>query len=137
MTVQEIVSQTTRRLGSKEGWSDVQFLARQVCLLQNDLNNLASLVRDNSEVEGKTDVEWAIDRAAHTAKMFYDGNCFWYAALVSDTEQTYEALKSAVVDLQITLLAAANAISEITYSNFDVIEAAKEKAKKMGKRGDK
>jgi NTP pyrophosphatase (non-canonical NTP hydrolase) len=132
---QKLVFEATEKRGYREGWNDVQFLARQITKLQEELSELSYLVRDDGFEEDETDLEYCIQRAGRQARSAFDGVWFGYAALRDQTEDTFANLRKEAADCQVVLFNIAAILELITFEPFDLVQAAVEKSKADIKRG--
>ena len=130
----------TEKRGYKSGWSPVQFLARQVCKLQEELGELADLFENMPVADVpifstvNLNLDYIITQTGKKARKAFDRTAAWERVSSIDYEDV-EQTKKELADLQVVLFNAAGAIEDITGQPFDIIQAAVEKAEADIKRG--
>lgn len=126
--IQTEVAKATEARGYREGWSDVQFLARQIAKLQEELTELAFYVRDDNSAIEETNLEWRMIAAANAARAVFHGVWFSFAGLRHENQETFDGLRLEAADCQVVLYNIAATIERITGEKFDLSQAALEKA---------
>ena len=120
---QEVYDAVAAR-GYTEGWTDGQFVARQLCKLTEELDEATLHIHlpDSRLSWGR----WLfhLSNAGISARDEFDNKDRWNDAWISDLE----ALRSELADLQVVLFCAAEALARATGEPFDVVQKAKEKA---------
>ena len=125
------VAEATRRRGYREGWTAVQFAARQVAKLQEELAELALGVHFNAGEA--TGAEADVMIAGGSCKALFDRGDWSQAELSPAFDLDY--LRGEIADLQVVVFNLAAAVAEIAEEPFDVAAAAVRKATKDVKRG--
>lgn len=134
---QDAVCNAVEKRGYREGFSDVQFLARNIAKLMEELGELSELVLDNEDFLGyHTEYQWHILQAAKVSRKYFDDKDYWrQAALVGNGINTIEKIKSEAADCQVVLFNIAGAISRLTGEKYDIARAAAQKSVADVKRG--
>lgn len=117
MTIQQDVYQAVRERGYVDGWTPEQFVARQVCKLQEELSELAGEVRGTS-----MSTHLAMAAAGEVARVDFDDEDGWRD--FSDGMFGYTPRAAAeLADLVVVALVMAEALG------VDVLQAALGKAR--------
>lgn len=132
-SAQQLVAAATEKRGYREGWSDVEFLGRQVCKLMEELGELAhGIVLPQNEDLAFLDYE--MENLGEEARDLFDSQLRWKNNVVFPVDGLYDMRKEAA-DMLVVLFNLAETISRIEGYPFDLVEAAKQKALDDIKRG--
>ena len=115
---QQIVAANVAARGYRDGWTQEQFVARQLAKLQEEVSEAAiSICTINSPKKLR---RWIMEsvRAGIRARYAFDTPELWRNTSVVDPD----ALRSELADMQVVILAAAQAL------DFDVVQAAIDKS---------
>jgi NTP pyrophosphatase (non-canonical NTP hydrolase) len=133
---QDVVAQATEERGYRLGWSDTQFLARQIAKLQEELAELADCMKLEFWGEGdQSPVDFAIEQAGKKARQWFDDRHRWNLVVMKGNESVGERLRSEAADCQVVLFNIAATLERMGEEPYDVVEAAVEKSKADIKRG--
>ncbi len=132
MFVQTEVARAVEERGYRAGWTRVQYLARQVAKLQEELAELVGVVR--CRTTGWLMWEEVARSAGECARVAFDegGEVAWGPAAVAGD---LDAVAEELADLQVVLFCAAETLGELLGTGFDVVEAARLKAAQDVARG--
>lgn len=122
--IQEFVYGCIAARGHADGWTDEQMVARQVVKLGEKLAEAAVSLRPARL--GSWMHDWRRSMARHGILSYevFEVRDAWNGAGVQDAE----ALKGELADMMVVILTAAAALNRVTGGEFDVIQAAMEKA---------
>ena len=119
MSKQDDVYNAVWLRGYMDGWTDEQFLARQVVKLVEEVaESMAHLLT----MPGYFGAE--VRNAGASARWLFDRNEAWEDVALRDVD----GLANELADLQVVLFCAAKALGKMTGTRFDVVEAAVVKA---------
>ncbi|MBK8113228.1 MAG: hypothetical protein IPK44_01265 [Candidatus Accumulibacter sp.] len=111
MNAQEIVAANVAARGYRDGWTAEQFVARQLCKLQEETGEAVGCLTTSKYWAGHSE-----DAGESAAKAFRDRDA-WLAPMVD-----FSKLRSELADVLVVLFAAAQAL------DFDVVQAAIDKS---------
>lgn len=122
MTIQERVAAAVAARGYREGWTAEQFAARQVCKLVEELAELSQVVE--ADTVRSYAYEEDLDQLGIDARKMFDDETAWGWAGVQDIA----AARAELADIQVVVFTLAAALNEIDGEQWDVAQAALDKA---------
>ena len=120
VTIQEQVAQAVAARGYREGWTAEQFLTRQLLKLVEESGEASSWVQDDAAGF------FQALAASFNAKRAFDSGVSY--RMVRDFIPRWREFAKELADIQVVLMCAAQALSEMTGEPFDVAQAALDKA---------
>jgi len=121
---QDVVAEATDARGYREGWTPVQFLARQIAKMGEELGETAH------HISGKPGhLQVSLNRLLNDSSMAFDDPTLWdRVELFNMTGDPVQQIQKELADMQVVLFNMAAAVEEITLERFDIVEAAMDKA---------
>jgi len=127
---QEQVYNAVAERGYTKGYTDEQFAGRQIAKLLEEVAEVAEHLRGGSDL---IPFFVTLSRSAGvSARDAFDNNGYtWSGAYITDPQSMIGEL----VDVQVVLFCAAEALSRMTGNKFDIVDLAKRKAQADVERG--
>lgn len=122
--IQAQVANATEERGYRDGWSDEQFLARQVVKLQEELGELSFPI-----LRMPNNLEMDIVELASLAREAFDNSDWSEVYFDYDEEKNgFEIIRDEAADCLVVLFNIAATIEKLTGTRFDLVEEALQKA---------
>lgn len=130
MNAQQAVYAAVEARGYTAGWSSIQFLARQIAKLTEELAEAYDLIEYDADDPLAFDFDLELGRAGRAARRFFDERTAWDRTEVGpqDVDEFVASMRQELADCQVVLFCAAHALARFDGAPFDVVEEALKKA---------
>lgn len=128
---QHLVASEINRRGYRDGWTERQFIARQIVKL---LEEASELLHGFGSINTKDDsLQFAADRVGQAARAMFDDKDSW--SYLYNRPDWLEKIRAEAADCAVVLMSLAEAVNRIDPAGYDLLLAALEKAQADVKRG--
>jgi NTP pyrophosphatase (non-canonical NTP hydrolase) len=131
---QQIVADATKERGYRDGFTDEQFLARQILKMQEELGELVDHVNKFED----DSIAWDVLELGEKSRGSFDRIEEWqkaFTCLAATAKGNPDLLREEMTDMMVVLFNMATVIEEITEEPFDVVQSAVDKSRSDVKRG--
>ena len=128
LTPQDLVIQSVKRRGYREGWTNLQFLARNIVKLAEEFAEMAdNITIDKKQTQGMSFRIWELGARARGV---FDQGSFDRVEM-----KNIDRLMKEAVDCQVVLFNIADACEALAGEPFDICQEAVKKSQADEKRG--